>query len=250
MEKNLGKPEQTIQCQTIGHDKPEVYCQKCGEPIIFSFEQNGMIYSRYAPCKCKREESAKKKIDRLRKKGITDHKYFEMRFENDLGYNSELMKRAMQYADDIVLGIEKNGLLLTGDVGTGKTFIAACVANRIIDSGRLAIVTSVLALLQLGFDEYPVVMQDIKKADLVILDDIGAERATEFSQERAFDIIDTRLVAKKPMVITTNISPSQMAEAKSLKEKRIYDRILGSCYIVPVVGESIRKKERPGRLVW
>ena len=141
-------------------------------------------------------------------------------------------------------------LLLTGGVGTGKTFYAACIVNALIDQGVFALMTSLNRIIRTPFDQYESVLRSVEEADLVVFDDIGAERDTSFAWERAFDAVDARIRSQKPMIVTTNLSPAELGSAVDLRERRIYDRILGSCVIVPVTGSSIRVKEQQERAAY
>ena len=67
-------------------------------------------------------------------------------------------------------------------------------------------------------------MTSLMRPELLILDDLGAERNTSFGKERVFDVINRRRLTGKPMIITTNIPIVTMQKAVSLDERRIYDR--------------------------
>ena len=78
--------------------------------------------------------------------------------------------------------------------------------------------------------------------DLLILDDLGAERNSEFAMQNVFDVINRRWESGKPMIITTNLTLEQMREAErvDMNKQRIYDRILDICKPVLVDGSSKR----------
>ena len=86
-------------------------------------------------------------------------------------------------------------------------------------------------------------MLRLMSARLLILDDLGAERDTEFVSEKVYDIIDSRYRSGKPMVLTTNLTLDEMINAKDVRHGRIYDRILEVCYPLEWVGKSWRKKQ-------
>ena len=89
-----------------------------------------------------------------------------------------------------------------------------------------------------GRDYY---MKSLVHPDLLILDDLGAERNTSFGKERVFDVVDKRLLTGKPMIVTTNIPLSVMKQAVDLDDRRIYDRILEVCVPIMFDGDSFRK---------
>ena len=72
-------------------------------------------------------------------------------------------------------------------------------------------------------------MTSLMRPELLILDDLGAERNTSFGKERVFDVVDKRLLTGKPMIVTTNIPLSVMKQAADLDDCRIFDRILEAC---------------------
>ena len=78
---------------------------------------------------------------------------------------------------------------------------------------------------------------------LLIIDDLGAERSTEFAQEQVFNIIDARYRSGKPMIITTNLTAEEIKNPQEVGYARIYDRILERCFPIAVMGESRRRQE-------
>ena len=137
------------------------------------------------------------------------------------------------------------GLLLFGNVGTGKSFAAGCIANALIDRLESVLfvgMSDVVNRMQGNFgtdrDHY---MKSLMRPDLLILDDLGAERNTSFGKERVFDVVDKRLLTGKPMIVTTNIPLSVMKQAADLDDRRIFDRILEVCVPIMFDGDSFRK---------
>ena len=143
---------------------------------------------------------------------------------------------------------ENVGLLFWGPPGNGKTFAAACIANGLIEQeGRCSptvrmttfgtILNKLPALSAADKESY---LGEFKSCDLLILDDFGMERQTDYAREQVFQVIDGRYLAKRPLIVTTNLSLSVMKSATELSDKRIYDRILEMCVPVYFGGESLR----------
>ena len=138
------------------------------------------------------------------------------------------------------------GLLLFGDVGTGKTYAAGCIANALIDQGhsvRFVSLSDVVNRMQ-GFrgserDDY---LRKLMRPELLILDDLGSERTTSYGQEQVFTVLNKRRYTGKPMIVTTNLTPSLMNSTTDLQAKRIYDRVLEVCVPVIFRGENFRQK--------
>lgn len=246
-------------------------CDACGDPLEAVMSEKAkrvcdamhlhpdIAIGEMYPCACRCEIEKRhqerikavldERIDSMRRRGIADAQSLRMRFENDLGYNPELTEKCKRYVDNFEKMLADNvGIIFTGEVGTGKTFYAACIANALIDKGIMAVVTSLSRIIRTPFDEYESVLALIERAGLVVFDDVGAERDTSFAWERAFDAIDARIKAKKPVIVTTNFTQDEMSKAADIREKRIYDRLLGACVIIPVVGQSIRKLEHKKKI--
>ena len=137
------------------------------------------------------------------------------------------------------------GLLLFGDVGTGKTYAAGCIANTLIDreiSVLMVSVSDAVNRMQGSFgadrDAY---LKSLMRPELLVLDDLGAERDTSFGKERVFDVINRRRLTGKPMIVTTNLPLSTMQKAQDMGDRRIYDRILEVCVPIMFDGDSFRK---------
>ena len=81
----------------------------------------------------------------------------------------------------------------------------------------------------------------LNKHNLLIIDDLGMERNTEYALEQVYNIIDSRYRTKKPLIVTTNLSITEIKGANDTAHKRIYDRILEMCIPIKFNGESIRR---------
>lgn len=244
-------------------------CAVCGEPLerIVAEKEAAFFKMLGRPmeigeifqltCKCQRDEidakrendkaaaSNKARIERLRERGIADELIRSMRFESDKGYNAAVIERAKKYVTRFDEMLSENvGIIFTGGVGTGKTFYAACIANALIEKGNLVVFTSFSRIIRTSFDEYPAALKAIEQADLVVFDDVGAERDTSFAYERAFEAVDTRIKARKPIIVTTNLFPDDFTNTADVRLKRIYDRLLGACVVILVSGESVRALEQ------
>lgn len=87
-------------------------------------------------------------------------------------------------------------------------------------------------------------IRSLCRYSLLILDDLGIERNTEYSLENLFNVIDARYVSGKAMIITTNLNLEELKNQKQLSLKRIYDRVLERCISVCVSENDFRKDNR------
>lgn len=200
-----------------------------------------------------RQEKEMKVVNALKGKSLMDEQAAAAVFSNfretkDNARNLRLCRRYAEHFDEMV---EKNqGLLLWGDVGTGKTFAAACIANYLLERRIPVVMTSFVKLLtsMQGFreDEDKLITQ-LNRAKLLVIDDLGAERGTDFALEKVYNIVDSRYRAKKPVILTTNLTLKEMKEATDIRYSRIYDRIFEVCYPMQFTGVSWRKVEAARR---
>lgn len=139
---------------------------------------------------------------------------------------------------------QKNiGLYIYGGVGVGKTFYASCVANEIAkvygNTVKALSVTKAINDLFSNEDKSGYIDQ-LAAVDLLVLDDFGAERKTDYAVEQLFSIIDERYKAQKPIIITSNLDYGDLKSKTNIQYQRIYDRVIDMCIPVKVDGQSMR----------
>jgi len=136
--------------------------------------------------------------------------------------------------------------LLWGDVGTGKSYVAACIANALISQGIAALMTSATKINNEFFYEKDKnkYIDALNYYQLLIIDDLGVERKTDFAMENLFTVIDERYKSNKPLIITTNLTLEQMENPAQMDHKRIYDRILEKCTPLAFDGSNKRREKR------
>ena len=173
-------------------------------------------------------------------------------FENDSG-SVPKTEEARRYLDGWQeMKKSGTGLLFWGEPGTGKTFAAACIANGLCAQGfevRLTTLGAVLTRLPgLSAAEKEAYMQDLICCDLLIIDDFGMERRTEYAQEQIFSLIDGRYLSGRPMIVTTNLSVSALSANGDIMHRRLCGRILEMCVPVYFDGADMRRAAGKRRL--
>lgn len=238
------------------------YCGKCHEPKRMKITIQGMERVVPVMCSCRHEElieehrrqkreEALRRVEKIRRASMMDGRYKDNRFESwDITDDNlkplQICRRYVKNFD--VMKENSQGLLLYGPVGTGKTYAASCIANELIIRNNIVVMTSFVRLLGM-FDGKS--QDDIESrmnvADLLIIDDLGAERSTDYALERVYSFIDSRYRSGKPIILTTNLNVSNMQISNDIRYTRIYDRIFEMCYPVKFSGQSHRKIEAAQR---
>lgn len=243
------------------HDDGLLYCDRCGECLQTQFDISGAedIVTITANCDCRaaaieeqaaayQEMQKKRRIRELRIKGIIDSLYREHTFGVDDSPASTGSLIARQYVRNWEKMKDKGiGLALYGAIGTGKSFYAACIANALIDQGVAVQMTSFARILAQAMDlaDKNKWQRHLRTVPLLIIDDVGTERQTDYALEIVYSVVDDRVKSGKPLIITTNLSQAEMKSVDNLVLKRVYDRILLACPLEIVLkGESRRIKSR------
>ena len=243
---------QTVDGTYIGQDGL-LHCTKCGgaRQMRITIPTVGeRVVSIFCECMKKELENKKERerleeIEKARNECFTSSNMHNWTFENSAGYDPELERVMKNYVKHYT-EFKKNGkgLILYGPVGTGKTYLAACVANALIDEGRkvlmtnFATITNKLQGMWEGKQEY---INRLNQYSLLIIDDLGAERNTEYMQEQVFNVIDARYSSGLPMIITTNLTKEELKKPSNIGCSRIYERILERCHPVEVASKSKRR---------
>ena len=145
-----------------------------------------------------------------------------------------------------------SNLLLYGRTGLGKTFVCHCIAKDLLDEGYTVLYLTAPRLFKIiedyrfnreSMDEPDEMLEAITDVDLLILDDLGAEFVTVVTSSALFDLINQRLLAKKPTVVSTNLSQLELERHYS---ERIVSRFTGYYKMIKFFGEDIRVKKKYG----
>lgn len=244
-------------------------CEKCGKPIekeiqfpLFDGSGGTVAKKVKVMCDCQRAEREKiekkqrqeddiRAVESLRRLSLMDERLSRATLatftEND--DNGRLLRIINNYISNFDrMFAESQGLLFWGPVGTGKSYAAAVIANELLQRKVSVVMTSFVKLLKGALDEKEAMKADrLNDAKLLIVDDLGAERGTDFALEKVYDIVDSRYRSDKPMILTTNLTMDQMKHCDDIRYARIYDRIFEMCYPVKVDGLSWRKREAAAR---
>lgn len=128
-------------------------------------------------------------------------------------YAPDMQRQSLRAAVDLArafLATPRGGLLFQGPYGSGKTHLAYAVAHALLERGHTLAADSLPALLEFikaGFEDDSASrrIQDLKTVDVLLLDDVGTERATDWSAEQVYNIINHRYVFDLWTIFTSNV---------------------------------------------
>ena len=244
-----------------------LHCGKCHKPKEAYFPKGKALFGRDrhpSECDCRRAEREKlekrdadekhnAEVERLKREGFSNPAMRNWTFQNDNGKCPQ-MEKAHSYVELWEqMKAENHGLVLWGNVGSGKSYFAGCIANALMEREIPVCMTNFATILNNLFygsenrNEYIV---RLCSYPLLILDDFGMERGTEYGLEQVYNVIDSRYISKKPLIATTNLTSEQLKNPEDVPHARIYGRLLEMCTPVRFTGDDFRraaaqqKKER------
>ena len=199
------------------------------------------------------------KVDKIIKNSKMSKRNLNYKFENfEVNSNNKKVYQSLKnYSEKLVNEVERKGLILVGNNGVGKTHLACSIANELIKNGIPIIygtLINLLAELKNTYDVYNNIseMKIIKlyeKVDLLIIDDLGKEKPSEWGLEKLFTIINSRYENNLPVIITTNYDQNSLIDRLSINgeietAKSIISRLYEMCYLVKIEDRDHRIKNK------
>ena len=242
-----------------------LYCGKCHTPKEAYFAEGKTCFGRDrhpTDCDCQRaarkeREAAEKRrshletVERLKRQGFTDKTMQDWTFANDNGSCPQMKNAAGYVARWEQIKDGNYGLLLWGRVGTGKSYFAGCIANALMEQEVPVCMTNfatILGDLAASFEGRNEYISRLCSYPLLILDDFGMERGTEYGLEQVYSVIDSRYRSGKPLIATTNLTLEELQHPQDTPHARIYDRLTSMCAPVRFTGSNFRKETAQEKL--
>lgn len=228
-------------------------CEKCGDTGYAGSATCDCVKTRYA--RLLREQLSTVLPIRDQNFARFNMEYYSTRPDGRLGLSP---RENMEYNLDECKAYAKNfgaqspNLLLYGSTGLGKTFLSSCIAESVAARGfSVAYDTAiniVAAYETIKFgggngEEAAERAARYERADLLIIDDMGTEMGTAFTVSALYNLINNRLMARRPMIVNTNLPPEALAEKYS---PAVASRLLGEFVSLRFFGDDIRllKKQK------
>jgi DNA replication protein DnaC len=172
--------------------------------------------------------------------------FSDQQYEDQSLTPKENMLTILNSCEDFIFNFDQNNgenLLFYGDTGLGKTFMANCIAKSLLDKGKIVVYQTAFKVLEIlaeirfqnHSDKQKVTM--LLEADLLIIDDLGTEITNTFTNSELFNIINSRLLSNKKMIISTNLTPGDIAERYDV---RIFSRLISKFTPLYFYGKDLR----------
>lgn len=265
------------------NDKMHKQCKFCGKLLDLKdymalYENNYIenIATAYSRCNCdeankiwkrydefiekeKLKEFNLKQIEKLFQNNNLGKRQLNSTFENYkiTNKNKKAYENAKKYANKLINGETDKGLFITGTYGVGKTYLASCIANETIKNKNTVVFGTLIQLLDYIKDTYKDSDMSDKEylnlyssVDLLIIDDLGKEKPTEWVLEKLFLIVNNRYNNYLPIVITTNYNRNQLRERLCVNKNysmvdSIISRLYEMCGGIEIKDEDHRMRKFP-----
>ena len=199
------------------------------------------------------------KVDKIIKNSKMSKRNLNYKFDNfEVNSNNKKVYQSLkEYSEKLANSVERKGLILVGNNGVGKTHLACSIANELIKNGIPIIYGTLINLLAELKNTYDVdnnisemeIIKLYEKVDLLIIDDLGKEKPSEWGLEKLFTIINSRYENNLPVIITTNYDQNSLIDRLSINgeietAKSIISRLYEMCYLVKIEDRDHRIKNK------
>ncbi|MDE6150133.1 MAG: ATP-binding protein [Ruminococcus sp.] len=217
------------------------YCEKC--------KDTG--YSEGRRCSCMEDLLRKFTTEELNRNCLIElHDFSEFFLDfydksSDGSFSPyEKMRQNLEYCKEYAenFNTKSPSLFFFGKTGLGKTFLSSCIAKAMLEKNVNVAFGSIIDFLRKIENEHfgkeqGDTLNILIDADIVILDDLGSEFLTAFTESALYDIINCRINLSKPTIISTNLSYSELDRKYN---ERIVSRLTGCFVPLSFVGKDIR----------
>lgn len=227
---------------------------------------------KYERCDCNKAQEDWKKIDeqeyeakkrkhfrdiinKIYKQNYVGRKFQEQNFENfDINSENEIaVEVARDYTNKSKEKMQKEGLIITGKSGIGKTHLAASIANKLIENDKIVLMGRLTMLLDMIKETFRdntksenELIELYSNVDMIIIDDLGTEKISQWALEKLYTIIQNRNENRLPIIITTRFDKQGLIERFSQSQdeqlvEAIISKLYQMCYGITL--KNIKEKE-------
>lgn len=252
------------------------FCNKNLKPIgldylYVNYDKNMIEYER---CNCEkaiqfwkefdleqeekqRQEKNRKIINNIYKDNYMKKRLQKYNFENfsDTYKEKNVINQLIKFTDSCIKSEMKNGLIIYGNIGYEKTYLAACIANKMIEQNKIALMeksSSIIDRIKASFNKEGLsetqIIELYSNVDMLITDDFGNENLSKWALEKLYKIISNRYDNELPIVITTRYNKEQLIEQLSTEnDTEIAEEIVKvlneMCYGIAITEERKTKEK-------
>ena len=252
------------------------FCNKNLKPIgldylYVNYDKNMIEYER---CNCEkaiqfwkefdleqeekqRQEKNRKIINNIYKDNYMKKRLQKYNFENliDTYDDTSIINQLIKFTDLCIESEMKNGLIIYGNIGYEKTYLAACIANKMIEQNKIVLMeksSSIIDKIKESFNKDGLsetqIIRLYSNVDMLIIDDFGSENLSKWALEKLNKIISNRYDNELPIVITTRYNKEQLIEQLSTEDdteisEEIVEVLNEMCYGISIA-EEIKAKEK------
>lgn len=237
----------------VNYDKNMIEYERCNcEKAVqfwkkFDFEQEEK----------QRQEKYRKMINNIYKDNYMKKRLQKYNFENvsNTYEDTFIINQLIKFADLSIKSEMKNGLIIFGNIGYEKTYLAACIANKMIEQNKIALMeksSSIIDRIKGSFNKEGLSEMEIielySNVDMLIIDDFGNENLSKWALEKLYKIISNRYDNELPIVITTRYNKEQLIEQLSTEnDTEIAEEIVKvlneMCYGIAITEERKTKEK-------
>ena len=252
------------------------FCNKKLKPIGFdylyvNYDKNVIEYER---CNCEKSVQFWKEVDKEQEEKQRQEKYRKIinniykdnymkkrlqkyNFENhvDIYEDTSIINQLIKFTNLCIKSEMKNGLIISGNIGYEKTYLAACIANKMIEQNKIVLMeksSSIIDRIKESFNKAELsemeVIELYSNVDMLIIDDFGNENLSKWALEKLYKIISNRYDNELPIVITTRYNKEQLIEQLSTDNdieiaEEIVEVLNEMCYGIAITEERKTKEK-------
>ncbi|TDO91304.1 replicative DNA helicase loader DnaI [Halanaerobium saccharolyticum] len=242
----------------LDYKEPDWDCEKCHD--------TGRIYrnNQYLVCSCAKNDLRQRKqhngnLPRHLQNATFSNanlNYYETDLITDSGMNyRENAQKVYSLASTFVQRFNSEGLsrglIIEGPIGSGKSYLLGCIANALIDRGiqfRYIVYSDLLQQIRSTYNQNnpetdeKQILSTVQQIPVLLIDDLGTEKATEFASSTLYQIIDRRYREEKPIILSTNYSIKNLKNRFPVMGERIFQRLLEMNKYLELAGNVRVKK--------
>lgn len=231
--------------------EPDFHCKKCSDTGYVERDERTVI------CDCLiklMSDVSCESLNALSPLELCTFESFRLDYYSDrpdangsvpLNRMTKIYNYCRDYAD--TFSLSSKGILMRGATGLGKTHLSLAIANELIRKGFSVVYVSapdILSKLErehftYQYDDEADTFGKLCRCDLLIIDDLGTEFITPFSTATVYNLFNSRILADKPVILNTNLTPEELVGCYS---QRFLSRVMGSCDILEFIGKDVRPR--------